>query len=247
VKFQKYLSALILSLFVGQVVAMETLKVGLDPNLKPFAYMDERGQVAGFDVEIAREVCADLKRECVFVPMEWDGLIPALGSGKIDAVISAMSITEAREKVVDFTRPYYKSPSQLLRLKDRARQLYGSKVGVLRGSTDEAYARGELVGVNVVAYGNQNEALFDLAAGRVDSVLGPRLELLAGVEDAGQFVFVGPLLDDPEYFGPGIGMAIKEQRPDLLAALNRSINDMRRSGRWQAISDRYFDVDLWAE
>lgn len=243
----KLSAVLMLSIAASQaVMATEDLKVGIEPNLKPFVYLDEKGQAAGFDVDVANLACEKIGKSCEFVVMSWDGLIPALQSRKIDAVISGMSITPQREQVVGFTRPYYKTPSQLLRLANRpVAQVQGYRIAVLRGSSDEQYAKANMPQAVVVGYTNQNEALFDLAAGRVDYVLGPRLELVAGITDPALFAFDGPLIDDPAFYGPGIGMATRKDDADLLNSLNAAIVAIRQDGSWQAASDRYFDVDLW--
>ena len=240
----KHLMCLMLCLFSFSAWATEPLRVGVDANLKPFVYQEVTGEVAGFDVDIAKEICERLDRECQFVQMDWDGLIPSLQSKKVDILITAMSITTAREKVVDFSVPYYRSPSQLLTCKGVE---VAMSVGVLRGSVDEVFARYKFPGVRIVSYANQNEALLDLQNGRLDSVLGPRLELESGLteDQAKQFVFAGPTYDDPEIFGPGIGMAVREKDP-LLAQVNTAIKDMRADGSWQTIADRYFTVDIWA-
>lgn len=249
----KRLMCFFASLFMGffmstSAFAQDVLRVGVDANLKPFVYMDSDGGIKGFDVDVAKKVCERIDRQCVFVPMGWDSLIPALNSGKIDAVISSMSITEEREKVVDFTTPYYKSPSQMMIRAGDSLQSAGDRVGVLRGSTDEAYAKAEL-DVQVISYGNQNEAMLDLTAGRIKAVLGPKLELQYGLIDTPQgkgFELTGPLISDERYYGPGIGMAVKEGRPELLQALNDSIIAMKTSKEGESLSRRYFGFNLWA-
>lgn len=222
----------------------EPLRVGVDPTLKPFAYVTPAGEIAGFDIDVAKEVCTRLQRECVFVPTEWDGLIPSLNARKVDVLITAMSITTAREQVVDFSRPYYKSPSQLL----VSQKIDTPKtIGVLRGSVDEVFGRYHYKQAKIIAYSNQMEALMDLQFGRLDAVLGPRIELQYGLSDeqAGLFHFTGPVFDDPGFFGPGIGMAVRENDP-LLGQVNQAIADIRADGTWQKFADRYFEVDIWA-
>lgn len=225
-----------------------TIKVGVDINLKPFVYQAPNGELLGIDVAVAEEVCRDLGQPCEFVAMDWDGLIPSLNAGKIDVVISSMSITEAREKVVDFTKPYYKSPSQLI-AKTGAGIPHGGSVGVLRGSSDEQFAQHELTkqGLKVVSYGNQNEAFLDLNAGRLAAVLGPKVELQAGLLDTEHgkgLQFVGVTFSDVEFYGPGIGMAVKQGNQALLAKLNASIDRIRSDGSWRTITDNYLGYDL---
>lgn len=240
----KYLMCMLLCVFSLGSMASEPLRVGVDPTLKPFAYTEPTGEVAGFDIDIAKEVCTKLKRECVFVPTEWDGLIPSLNARKVDILITAMSITEEREKVVDFSRPYYKSPSQLL-VSQKIK--VPRTVGVLRGSVDELFARRQYKYAKVVAYSNQMEALMDLQFGRLDAVFGPRIELEYGLtpDQASLFHFTGPVFDDLKFFGPGIGMAVRQNDP-LLAQVNEAIEQIRTEGLWKKHSDRYFKVDIWA-
>lgn len=231
--------------------AAQPLRIGVDPNLKPFVYVQSDGLVHGFDVDIAKNVCDDLGRPCVFMQMDWDGLLPSLQSGKVDVIISAMSITHEREKVVDFTQSYYKSPSQFMLREEDPLPTKGDTIGVLRGSVDEIYAGGVLVreGIKVLSYDNQVNAMLDLKSGRIKAVLGPKIELQAGLVDTPEgkgFVLKGPLYDDPMYFGPGVGMAVRKGEEELLEALNQSILAQRQDGRWQAASDKYFNFDIWA-
>jgi ABC-type amino acid transport substrate-binding protein len=168
----------------------------------------------------------------------------SLNARKVDILITAMSITEEREKVVDFSRPYYKSPSQLL-VSQKAEVV--RTVGVLRGSVDELFARRQYKQAKVVAYSNQMEALMDLQFERLDAVFGPRIELEYGLtpDQASLFHFTGPVFDDLKFFGPGIGMAVRQNDP-LLAQVNEAIEQIRAEGLWKKHSDRYFKVDIWA-
>lgn len=231
-------------------VHSEPLRIGVDTNLKPFVYLDSKGQVSGFDIDIANAICKSMNRECRFVVMDWDGLIPSLRSRKDDALITSMSITEERERVVDFTRPYYKSPSQMVMRRDALSVAPSEiKIAVLRGSTDERYAKEVLssVGYRVVGYGNHNEAFMDLKVGRVQAMLGPQIELIEGLKgfvDESAVSFVGEVIDDEKYFGPGIGIAVRNG-DKLRDTLNAEIVKLRESGEWKKISDRYFTIDIW--
>ena len=87
------------------------LRVAIDPTYKPFTYKTDTGEPAGFDVDVAKALCDELKSKCVFVEQAWDGMIPGLQAKKYDAIISSMSITEERKQAVDFTGKYYNTPS----------------------------------------------------------------------------------------------------------------------------------------
>ena len=103
----------------------------------------------GFDIDIAKEVCQRLGKECVLVEQEWDGMIPALLAKKFDTIIASMSITEERKKKVDFTVKYYKTPVMLVAKKNpgfdhSAAGLKGKRIGVQRGTTAPVFG-GEAV------------------------------------------------------------------------------------------------------
>jgi arginine/ornithine transport system substrate-binding protein len=226
----------------------QTLRVAVDPNLKPFVYTAPNGELLGIDVAVAREVCKDIGKTCEFVVVAWDGLIPSLASGKVDAIITSMSITEARERVVDFTKPYYKTPSQMLAKAGAGVPTKGA-IGTLRGSTDEDYALAKLkpAGLEVITYSNQNEAFLDLLSGRLAAVLGPKVELQAGLLDTERgkgLEFVGATISDAEFYGPGVGMAVKQGNVELLAQLNATIDRIHADGTWRTITDSYLGYDL---
>lgn len=246
--YKRIITTMLAILFSSMAMA-DDLRIGVDPNLKPFVYENAHGELLGFDVEAAKQICQDLDRKCKFVKIEWDGLIPSLMVGKIDVIISSMSITEEREKSVDFTIPFYKSPSQILVLKETKNLEMGDTVGVLRGSTDEAYAKAffEPAGIKVASYSNQNEAFLDLRATRIAAVLSPRIEaeaFLQGVPDI-EYSFIGKMIDDEKYYGPGIGFAVKSGNKALLTDLNRSIIEIHSNPRWIENSNKYFNFNIF--
>ena len=150
---------LILALALGAVATTASaqaneLKVAIDPTYEPFTFKTADGKPTGFDVDIANAVCEQVKRKCVFVEQVWDSMIPGLQAKKYDVIISSMSITEDRLKVVDFTDKYYNTPSSIvvkndIKFSDVA-SLKGKKIGVLKGSTQEKYANGEIKKAGVV-------------------------------------------------------------------------------------------------
>jgi len=100
-------------------------------------------------VDIANALCEQIKRKCEFVEQVWDSMIPGLNAKKYDVIISSMSITDDRMKEVDFTDKYYNTPSRIVLKKSRSSsptrpRIKGKKIGVLKGSTQEKYALGEL-------------------------------------------------------------------------------------------------------
>jgi arginine/ornithine transport system substrate-binding protein len=244
----KAIGATMLAILFSSYALGNDLRVGVDPNLKPFVYVDSQGEYHGFDVDAAKDICSQLQRKCKFVPIDWDGLIPSLMVGKIDVIISSMSITEEREKVVDFTDVFYKSPSQLLVMNHSDDLKKGDTVGVLRGSTDESYVKETYPDVKVYSYANQNEAFLDLKSGRIVALLSPRIEANAAIEDMPEmkgYSFVGEMIDDPKYYGPGIGFAVKQGNVSLRNDLNESIANIRSSESWDEKSNQYFSFNIF--
>ena len=129
------------SLSITVLAQGKELKVAIDPTYEPFTFKTADGKPTGFDVDIANAVCEHIKRKCVFVEQVWDSMIPGLQAKKYDTIISSMSITEDRLKVVDFTDKYYNTPSKIVVKKDikftDEASLKGKKIGVLKGSTQE--------------------------------------------------------------------------------------------------------------
>ena len=172
--------------FTAQAADLKPLKVAIDPTYEPFTFKTADGKPTGFDVDIAEALCAEMKRKCVFVEQVWDSMIPGLQARKYDIIVSSMSITPERARVVDFTQRYYKTPSAIVVKKsvkyDGPASLKGMKIGVLKASTQEKWALGELkpAGVTVVPYQSQNQVYLDIQAGRIDGTVADKVEVNGG-------------------------------------------------------------------
>ena len=235
---------------------MPELKIAIDPTYEPFTFKTADGKPTGFDVDIAEALCAEIKRKCVYVEQVWDSMIPGLQAKKYDAIISSMSITEERQKVVDFTDKYYNTPSRIVVKADTPftdlASLKDKKIGVLKGSTQEKYAMGELktVGVSVVPYEAQDQVYLDIKSGRLDGTVADSVEVTGGFlskpEGAG-YGFVGPVLNDPKYYGIGVGVALRQGETQLKEELNAAIKAIRANGTYDTVSKKYFDFDVYGD
>ena len=232
------------------------LRVGIDPTYKPFTFRTSDGKPTGFDVDIASALCEQIKRNCVFVEQAWDGMIHGLMAKKYDVIISSMSITEERLKQVDFTDKYYNTPSQIVLKKDikfaGPASIKGKKIGVLKASTQEKYALGELKtkGVEVVSYDAQDQVYLDIKAGRLDGTVADTMEVSGSFlskPGAENYQFVGEELYIPKYFGVGAGVALKKGHSALKDELNAAINSIRGNGKYMAINDKYFKFDVYGK
>jgi arginine/ornithine transport system substrate-binding protein len=230
------------------------LKVAIDPTYEPYTFKTPDGKPAGFDIDIANAICTQIKRKCVFVEQVWDSMIPGLQAKKYDAIISSMSITADRLKVVDFTDKYYNTPSKIVVKNDikfdGVASLKGKKLGVLKGSTQEKYANGELkkVGVIVTPYEAQDQVYLDIKSGRLDGTVADVLEVTGGFlskPEGKDYVPVGPELFIPKYFGTGVGIAVRKSDGALKKELNAAIKAIRTDGTYKKINDKYFKFDVY--
>lgn len=234
--------------------AQAELKVAIDPTYEPFTFKTPDGKPAGFDVDIANALCEKMKRKCVFVEQVWDSMIPGLQAKKYDVIISSMSITAERQKVVDFSDKYYNTPSKVV-LKNTVKysgpaSIKGLKIGVLKGSTQEKYALGELkpAGVSVVAYEAQDQVYLDIKSGRLDGTVADVLEVTGGFlskPEGKDFAVAGEPLSMPKYFGTGVGVAMRKGQKDLKTAVNAAIKAIRSDGTYKKLNDKYFQIDVW--
>ncbi|MBS0466827.1 MAG: transporter substrate-binding domain-containing protein [Proteobacteria bacterium] len=252
---QKSIVALALAMLAGTALAAD-LRVGLNPAYEPFESKTAAGEIVGFDVDIANALCEQIKRKCVFVESEWDSIIPGLQAKKYDVIISSMSITPERARVVDFTQRYYKTPSAIVVKKtvkyDGPASLKGMKIGVLKGSTQEKWALGELkpAGVTVVPYQSQNQVYLDLKAGRIDGTVADKVEVNGGFlskPEGKDYGYVGHDQYEPKYYGEGIGIAMRKGQGDLKKQLDEAITTIRSNGTYDKIARKYFDFDPYGK
>lgn len=233
--------------------AQEVLRVGVEGGYPPFSWLDANGQVRGFDIDIASALCERLRRSCQWVQLPFDGMIPALKAGKIDAIVASMSITEERKKSVAFTNKYYHSPARLLVRKGESIDaspvgLRGKRIGVQRGTTHDRFATATFRESIVVRYNKQDEVFLDLIAGRLSAALVDAVvagESFLKSRRGGRFELAGPPFTDPRFFGAGAGIALRQADVALKAALDAAIDALRADGTYRAIQDRYFEFDIY--
>ena len=239
------------------------LRVAVDLTYKPFAFKTETGEPAGFDVDIAKSLCDEIKAKCVFVEQTWDGMIPGLQANKYDAIISSMPITPERLEQIDFTHKYYSAPSCVvvktaLNLDGTPASYKGKKLGVVKASAQERYAKGELegAGAKIVSYDAQDKVYLDIKAGRLDGTVADVVDVGAGFLSApeGQnYSCSGPTKRiaaqfDAKYFGVGVGVGVRKADTELKDALNQAIDAIRASGKWQDLAHKYVPgVDIWGQ
>lgn len=163
------------------------LRFGVDASYAPFESKAADGSLTGFDIDLGNAICAKLKVKCTWVESDFDGTIPGLKANKFDGILSSMTVTPAREKVIDFSNELFSGATSYVfkknsGLSEEVTSLKGKTVGYLQGSIQEAYAKAVLdkAGVKTQAYQNQDQAYYDLVSGRLDAAIQDMLQAQLG-------------------------------------------------------------------
>jgi polar amino acid transport system substrate-binding protein len=249
------LTASALALMTGAALA-DPVRVGIAAEpYPPFASPDAAGNWVGWEVEIIEAVCAAAELECEITPTAWDGIIPALVSGRIDAIMASMSITEDRLQTIDFSDPYYNTPTVIVGQRDIAMDatpegLAGRVIGVQVSTIHQTYAQTYFEAASELrAYQTQDEANQDLAAGRIDATQADSLaldEFLA--TEAGACCEVkGVVAMDESILGLGVGVGVRKGDDALREAFNRGIAAILADGTYDRISAGYFATSIYGQ
>ena len=241
------------SLAQAQAPEWKKLRIGVEGAYPPFSEIGPDGKLKGFEIELVLAYCAEMKAQCTLVQQDFDGLIPALQSRKVDAIFASVSITEERQKVIAFSKPYYNTPARLVakagvKLDPTAAGLKGKKIGVQRGTTHETYAAATFKQSEIVRYGSQDQVFLDLKSGRIDATLmdtpAADFGFLKKPEGKG-FAFSGPTILDEKVFGVGTGVGMrKADEATLGKKFNAAIDAVQANGTFKKLADKYFDYDI---
>jgi polar amino acid transport system substrate-binding protein len=245
------LAAAFAILLSSAAAAQDRLIVGTEGAYPPFNSLTASGELVGFDVDIAKELCARMKTECSFAAVDWDGLVPALQAGKIDVIAASLTITEERKKHVLFTHKYYETPLAIVARKDtglataEAPAFAGRTLGMQGQTWQAAYAAATFgaAGAQLKLYPSQVEAMQDLANGRLDAVLSDKIQLIDWMksQEAGCCMMVGDLAGTAAQAGIAVRPDDVELRNRLEAALDAILAD----GTYDTVRKRYFDFDIY--
>ena len=218
----------------------------------PFSEIDGSGKMTGFDIDIGLALCAEMKRQCRFEQMDWEGLIPALKAKKVDALVTSMNDTPKRRESVAFTDPYYSNPGLFVRAKGSNIEptpegVKGKTIGVLRASIFDNYVTDKFPDANIQRYTSQEEANLDAVAGRVDLLFADKIVMEDGFlqRDVGKdFEQAGAEVNDKTYFGEGISIAIRKDDDKLREDLNAALKAIKANGAYKKVNDKYFKYDI---
>lgn len=243
-------------LMMGGAAMAAPVKVGIAAEpYPPFASPDASGKWVGWEVDMIGAVCKAAEMECEIVPVAWDGIIPSLTAGQIDAIMASMSITEERMKTIDFSNKYYNTPTVIVGPKGDAMTadsegLKGKILGVQVSTIHEAYAQKHFKDAvaEIKVYQTQDEANQDLVAGRIDATQADSIALddfLKSEAGAACCEVKGAVADDPDVLGLGVGVGLRKGDEELKAKFNAGIAKVLEDGTYEEISKPYFSSSIY--
>lgn len=252
--FASFAAAMIFAL-VAPAVAQETkqLRIASEGARPPFNYFDGSNQLAGFEIDLTREMCRRMKAECSFVAQDWESLIPGLTAKQYDLIVAAMEITDERLAKIAFSKPYAYTPSALIARHGASpasadpNALKGMEIGVEADSPQQAYVEDKYKGSEIHRYATLEEAMLDLAEGRIEVVAEDKLvasEFLKNRKEGRCCRIVADLPRDAAYFGAGLGYGLRKDEVELKTALDKALDEIVADGTYKSIRVKYFDFDI---
>ena len=222
-----------------------------ETDYPPFNYAGADGNPQGFNIDLARMLCEELRLACTIQMRRFETLIPALNGNQGDAAIASIAATVDIRNRVDFTDPYYRTPARFVARRDSAIEdplpewLEGKKVAVVAETAHEAYLKALFTEAEIRAYPTDEAARLALRRGEVDLLFGDAITLafwLNGTDSENCCAFRGGPYLDNRYFGEGVGIIVKKGNDTMRLALNWALFRVWEQGRFTDLWLRYFPV-----
>jgi polar amino acid transport system substrate-binding protein len=230
----------------------KTVRIGMDATYPPFESVNPKGEIVGWEVDYARELCKRMNVTCTFQNQDWDGIIPSLQAGKFDVIMSSMNITPPRQKLIAFSDVYFATPPVFVGLTSNKSDdvspeaLKGKTIGTQSSTTFANYLEAYYKGAEIKLYPGGDEPQNDLKAGRLDYTVTDLIVGTTFVEKVGDGCcrIVSQIKRIPEIFGPGVGAAFRKDDSDLVAMWNKAIAEVDADGTYKKIADQYFKINI---
>ena len=220
----------------------------------PFEFLGADGALAGFNIDLARAICSELKATCTIQPRRWDNLLDALDAKEGDAIVASLRDTPATRTRVRFTAPYYLTPARFVSLAGarnvdaRPDGLRQAKIGVEAGSAHEAYLKTFFARSTVQGFPDRAALMAALRDRKIDLAFGDAVSLALWMNDsrAGDCcVFQGGPYLEPSFFGEGIGIAVRPDEEPLRHALNAALQKLDERGVLSELYLKYFPIGFY--
>lgn len=229
---------------LDQIKSAGALRVGTEGTYPPFTFHDASGALVGFDVEIAQEIAKRIGVEAQFVEGPWDGLIAGIDANRYDVVINQVGITDERKQKYDFSEPYIASKAALVVRGDNAditsfEGLKGKKAA--QTTTSNFGKLAEASGAEIVPTDGFDQSIALVIQGRADATINDSLSFFDFKKQQPD-ANVKIVATQPEADYSGVLLA--KGKPELLAAINQALADIKADGTYATISQKYFGEDV---
>ena len=230
------------------------LRFVTEGDFPPFNFYDEEGQLTGFNVDLARSICLVARAACDVQVKPWDELLLALRRGEADAAIAGHRITAKSVDQVDFSMPYLFTPGRFAARRSAEKReitpegLDGQRIAVIRGSAHEAFLKTFFRNSRIEVHASSDSAREALADGKIDYLFDDGISLsfwLNGTLSNQCCEFRGGPFLEAKFFGDGIAVAVKKNDRQMKELIDRSIADLRDSGRFEELVGRYFPFRIY--
>jgi polar amino acid transport system substrate-binding protein len=230
------------------------LRFVTETDYPPFNYYDEDGTLTGFNIDLARAICAELAVTCEINPADWDSLVKTVQAEEADAIMASLAITPKTIEQVDFTDGYYATPAKFVtqtasQIGDVTPEaLEGIKIGVVKDTAHESYLRDFFAKSNIATFDTDDQVRGALKSGDVQAVFGDAISMMFwinGQDAAGCCQFRGRGYLESRYFGEGVGIAVAKSNIRLKEVLNYALARVRASGRFEELLLRYFPLAIY--
>lgn len=221
----------------------EVVRIATESSFKPFSYLDNQGNLVGFEIDLANALCAEMKATCDISSQDWDSLIPNLNTGKFDAIMAGMSATEERRQSVAFSEPYFNNTLVLVGKKGETidiKGVDGKSVAVQQATVSAQFLEANHPKANIKRYDKQDNAYLDLTAGRAELMLSDIVPMLDWLKtDKGQdFEVKGEPID----INDKVAIAIRKDDTATLDKFNTALATLKANGEYDKIVAKYFDL-----
>ena len=232
----RILTTAALALSAGMALAQgQTIRMGTEGAYPPYNFLNDKGEVDGFERELGDELCKRAELTCEWVTTDWDGIIPNLVSGNYDTIIEGMSITAERDEVIDFTQNYM-PPAASAYVGLNADVDVATGVIAAQATTIQA-GHVAASGATLLEFATPEETVASVRNGEADAVFADKDYLVPIVEESGgELTFVGE--DVP--LGGGIGIGLRESDTELRAKFDAAIQTMKDDGTLNTLIVKWF-------
>ena len=232
------LATAVMALTAGAALAQQTVRMGTEGAYPPYNFINDKGEVDGFEREMGDELCKRAGLTCEWVTTDWDSIIPNLQSGNYDTIIAGMSITEEREEVIDFTQNYIPPASSAYAALTADADVKAGVVAAQVGTIQAGYVAES--GATLLEFATPDETVAAVRNGEADAVFADKDYLVPVVnESGGEFSWAG----EEVQLGGGVGMGLRESDTELKEKFNVAIQSMKDDGTLNEMIKKWFGAE----